>query len=294
MEIAVIVILSVFCALIVIALDTETPGSRESSQYGGFDTAYSEPMTADKNFDAANYVFIAADRLHEYGPYMSGEKVITEVRVGSASGKTIKAYIQGSEKQDYDFVFGFEEKVGGIMSGKRLVIAGIVQDDTKKNGLVSLAFCHILPDGAYTLQNEPDKQQELCDTLKQGVIDAETARLVEKKANYAAECETVVYNDVARNPDAYTGHKVQISGQVVQVSEDLLNLFNTNTVTLRIETSGGTWMVNYQRTEGESRILEGDHITCYGECKGVETYISVLGSTVTVPSMRLKYFDLNN
>ena len=81
------------------------------------------------------------------------------------------------------------------------------------------------------------------------------------------------------------------SGSVIQVSEDALNLFSTNSVDFRVETSDGIWYVSYNRPEGESRILEGDYITCYGECDGVTTYISVLGGNVTVPKLIMKYHD---
>ena len=109
--------------------------------------------------------------------------------------------------------------------------------------------------------------------------------------NYIAECVTVSYDDVARNPDNYDGEKVMFSGTVIQVSEDALDLFSTNSVDFRVETTDGIWYVSYNRPEGESRILEGDYITCYGECDGVTTYISVLGGNVTVPKLIMKYHD---
>ena len=114
---------------------------------------------------------------------------------------------------------------------------------------------------------------------------------VVSRENYIAECVTVSYDDVARNPDNYDGEKVVLSGTVIQVSEDTLDLFSTNSVDFRVETTDGIWYVSYNRPEGESRILEGDYITCYGECDGVTTYISVLGGNVTVPKLIMKYHD---
>jgi hypothetical protein len=54
-----------------------------------------------------------------------------------------------------------------------------------------------------------------------------------------------------------------------------------------------TWKKNTSATrpEGESRILEDDWITCYGECEGVESYTTVLGSQITIPSMKMKYYE---
>lgn len=114
---------------------------------------------------------------------------------------------------------------------------------------------------------------------------------VVSRENYIAECVTVSYDDVARNPDNYDGERVMFSGTVIQVSEDTLDLFSTNSVDFRVETTDGIWYVSYNRPEGESRILEGDYITCYGECDGVTTYISVLGGNVTVPKLIMKYHD---
>lgn len=43
--------------------------------------------------------------------------------------------------------------------------------------------------------------------------------------------------------------------------------------------------------ERGSRILEGDNITCYGEGDGVRSYTTVLGSQVTIPSLKMEYYN---
>lgn len=106
------------------------------------------------------------------------------------------------------------------------------------------------------------------------------------REEYIAQCEDLSYSDVSRNPDSYKGRKTVISGTVIQVQEGMLD-----SVTMRVQTPYGIWYVTYVRSEGESRILENDQITCYGECNGVETYIAVLGNQVTIPSMRMEYYD---
>lgn len=107
------------------------------------------------------------------------------------------------------------------------------------------------------------------------------------REEYIAQCENPPYSDVERSPDKYEGEKVAISGTVIQVLEEIFD-----TVTLRVETPDGVWHVTYARSDGESRILYGDQITCYGECKGVETYIAPLGNQITIPSLSMKYYDL--
>lgn len=138
------------------------------------------------------------------------------------------------------------------------------------------------PNNRATVQDASSFESSLATDDKNETISRES---------YIAECVTVSYDDVARNPDNYDGAMVTFSGFVVQVSEDVLNLVSTNSVDLRVETSEGTWYVSYNRPDGESRILEGDCITCYGECDGVTTYISVLGGNVTVPKLIMKYHD---
>lgn len=98
---------------------------------------------------------------------------------------------------------------------------------------------------------------------------------------------TPLYEAVSRNPKDYEGQKIEITGKVIQVSEGWFD-----SVTLRIDCDGDIWYVRYTHAKDESRILENDVITCYGECTGVETYTTVLGSKVTIPSMQMQRFDL--
>ena len=113
----------------------------------------------------------------------------------------------------------------------------------------------------------------------------------EARAEYIDSCEYVAYSDIARNPDQYQSRHVTFNGTVVQVSEG-----SGNSVVYRIATAGAyddVIYVTYTRKEGESRILEDDFITIYGDCDGVTSYESVLGGTITIPSVKMKYFTIN-
>nr|DAN72387.1 MAG TPA: putative nucleic acid-binding lipoprotein.1, putative nucleic acid-binding lipoprotein [Caudoviricetes sp.] len=133
--------------------------------------------------------------------------------------------------------------------------------------------------------NELEKQTE--NTGTEYVLESEEDKPKElSREEYIAQCEDLSYSAISRDPDDYKGRKVVISGTVIEVQEGFLN-----SVTLRVQTPFGIWYVTYSRPEGESRILENDQITCYGECKGVQTYIAVLGNQVTIPSMRMEYYD---
>lgn len=141
-----------------------------------------------------------------------------------------------------------------------------------------------------------EKETEITEvTEKETEVDAEITKETEAPAvtntesreDYIAACETVVYSDVERNPQNFEGKNIVISGTVIQVSEGWFN-----SVTLRIETDSGIWYATYTRDSSESRILENDNITAYGECTGVETYTTLLGANMTIPSMKIKYYDI--
>lgn len=107
--------------------------------------------------------------------------------------------------------------------------------------------------------------------------------------------KSYTYKELARDPDKYEGKPIVIRGKVIQVTEDY---FDNNDITLRVEMTyepfeyleGGIYSdpvyVTYTRkSSSESRILEDDIIQLYGVCKGLKTYTSVLGSSVTIPQI---------
>lgn len=107
--------------------------------------------------------------------------------------------------------------------------------------------------------------------------------------NGAASYETLDYSAIERNPDKYIGRMVTFSGRVIQVIEGWFD-----SVTLRIEESNGnTWYATYTHKDGEDRILEHDQITCYGTCNGVKSYTTILGNQVTLPSVKMDFFTMN-
>ena len=116
---------------------------------------------------------------------------------------------------------------------------------------------------------------------------SETSPRQESRTDYISSCGTVDYNSVERNPSNFNGKRIAITGKVIQVSEGWFD-----SVTLRVDCNGDVWYVKYTHKDNESRILEDDIITCYGECTGVESYTTILGSSVTIPSMKMQYFDL--
>ncbi len=113
--------------------------------------------------------------------------------------------------------------------------------------------------------------------------------------DYKKSCAEVSYNDVERNPNKYDGTKIKITGKVVQVSEGVL--FDSNTYLVSVTCDEyGFWddnvYISYEPPENESRVLEDDIVTFYGECTGVTTYVSVLGAKITIPSLSAKYVEI--
>jgi len=144
---------------------------------------------------------------------------------------------------------------------------------------------------------------ELAENTTKSVDKETTTEPTTSKKEYKEACKKYEYKDIARNPNDYEGKMAKFTGQVIQVQES--SFLGTKTLTLRVNVTaeenefaeGGylyedTVYVTYYPSEDESRILEDDIITMYGELTGVETYDTVLGSTVTIPSMTAEYIDI--
>lgn len=112
---------------------------------------------------------------------------------------------------------------------------------------------------------------------------------------YKAQCSSIPYSDIARNPNDYIGQKTVYTGKVIQVQE------NGRNVVLRFNVTQGdyglwddTIYVNYYtKSDNESRILEDDIVTVYGEFIGIKTYVAVLGNSVSIPHIKAEYIDVN-
>lgn len=118
-------------------------------------------------------------------------------------------------------------------------------------------------------------------------LESETFTLTEEeiKATYKTG---ISYNQLSRDPDLYKGEKVKFSGKVLQVMED------SDIVAIRLATKGGYDNVIYLAVPNsliDSRILEDDRITIYGKARGLYSYESVLGATITLPLIYVDYID---
>lgn len=249
------------------------------------------------SFDSSEYTKIDAEVLFEYGNYFSGEKVITVISAYQP-GADIKAKTDNNDGYFYSlmFEFGDEDAIKWVEEGDILTIAGTIKEkpetvdalDFLETPTVTLEDCSIIGRGeiAKELKDGAAAQREVGEQAKQAYEDEIAANKKAERDDYISQCTTVKYRDVERNPDNYEGTKIKVRGEVVQVAEGWFD-----SVTMRVSSGGNMWYVTYSREEGESRILEGDSITCYGECDGVKSYTTVLGSQKTIPSLKMEYYS---
>lgn len=251
----------------------------------------------EEDFDTSGYMMIDAEVLFEYGGYLCGEPIVTVITVDSVDTDMLKAKTDNNDGYFFSIICKFDAgTLPGVKEGDILTIAGTIEE--KSEILESLSFldtptatvehCTIIGHGeiAQELKDGAAGQREIGEQARQAYEAEIAANKKAERDEYISQCTTVKYRDVERNPDNYDGAKIKISGEVVQVAEGWFD-----TVTMRVSSGGNMWYVTYAREEGESRILEGDNITCYGECDGVKSYTTVLGSQKTIPSLKMEYYS---
>lgn len=110
---------------------------------------------------------------------------------------------------------------------------------------------------------------------------------------YCNACESIDYITLARNPDKYKGNLYKITGKVIQVMEANGGAFVRMDVT---KGEYGYWTDTIASAiripKGSDRILEDDIITIYGECYGLYTYETVLGSEMSIPRIDAMFYEL--
>ena len=189
---------------------------------------------------------------------------------------------------DFDATFEDKEETKGLKKGTLVAILGKAYKARESSfGQQELIECHIISVGEQTAELQLELQQ-LVDAANTQKEQAKKDAQITEIANYKNECKTLPYNDVERNPKTYKGQKAKVTGKVIQAQEGWFD-----SVTLRVQDNNDDiWYVTYTMGKNESRILEKDIITVYGTCEGVETYTTILGSSVTIPAIEAKYIDI--
>lgn len=111
---------------------------------------------------------------------------------------------------------------------------------------------------------------------------------------YKNECKTYNYKTIFRYVEEYKGKKVKYTGKVVQVIE------GTSVTSYRVNVTKDRWgyyddtiYVTFMDLDKTTpRILEDDIITFYGILGDLYTYETVMGASVTIPSVTALYIDI--
>lgn len=242
------------------------------------------------NIDPTGFTEMRSDLLYEYGKYMEGKNIITVFTVKEAMSGSIKATTDNNSGLFFSLVCNFKDpsQVAAVSENDVIAVAGTVQEPSPIGSTVTLDNCYLIDPSSLVekLNAGYEEQKKLGEAYKQAYEAKIAAELKAERDEYISQCQTVKYSDVERNPDNYKDAQIKISGKVIQVSEGLFD-----SVTLRISSNGNIWYVTYSREENESRILENDYITAYGICKGVKTYTTITGASVTIPSMSMEYYN---
>ena len=107
---------------------------------------------------------------------------------------------------------------------------------------------------------------------------------------YKDNAKSYGYEEIARNPDEYKGKVAVFTGEVIQVSGDILRVSITSYGTYSTYYKDPIYVEYYY--EDGLKVLEDDIITMYGVLKGETTYKTVLGAYVTIPSFNAYYAEL--
>ena len=113
-------------------------------------------------------------------------------------------------------------------------------------------------------------------------------------ADIKASSVVVSYDDLMRNNKAHIGKIVRFEGEIIQLTES--SIFTDDEFNLRVATKEGAFGsysedIIWVWYKG-SRLLEGDVIELWAEVEGLETYLAVLGNSVTIPKLKALYIVL--
>lgn len=174
------------------------------------------------------------------------------------------------------------QSVGGIQV--ECISDGKTTFYVKVGNLNSITSEVIEANTSYFNSNYVQVNTNLADLEAQSIID------------YKNSCASYDYKDVLRNPDDYDGEKTYWFGEVLQVV-DKTSLYSTYRVGVsctKYQYIGGYSCPDaiYVTYYGEENFIEEDMIKMYGIMNGVQSYITVMGATKTIPKFVATYIDL--
>lgn len=143
----------------------------------------------------------------------------------------------------------------------------------------------------YLQLSEAERAAEM-ERLKKEEEERKAQEEVARQEEEAKGYETgITFDDISRTPEKYKGKKVKFSGYVLQVIEG----YTINSI--RMSTDGrysDVILVDYKTSLVDVRLLEGDEVVVYGTFSDMETYTTVMGSSVTVPLVNADIISLDD
>ncbi|WP_061840126.1 hypothetical protein [Tetragenococcus halophilus] len=100
----------------------------------------------------------------------------------------------------------------------------------------------------------------------------------------------ITYDDLARNPDDNKFENVTLSGTIIQVLEGS----SSSQYRLAVDDNyDNIVLIDIPEKLLDSRVLEDDILTIYGESEGTVDYESTMGGNITVPFVSVDKFETN-
>ncbi len=100
----------------------------------------------------------------------------------------------------------------------------------------------------------------------------------------------ITYDDLARNPDDNKFENVTLSGTIIQVLEGS----SSSQYRLAVDDDyNNIVLIDIPEKLLDSRVLEDDILTIYGESEGTVDYESTMGGNITVPFVSVDKFETN-
>ena len=227
---------------------------------------------------------IDADYLFENADKYKGENIMSVATIGDISDNKLKLKSKKNEDAlfySFDLECNNEDDLNNLNIDEEVCFVGEVGKKFSVGGCVYISNCEIVASGG----NVSKYKSQLKSKTKK------TNKKKKKKSNdkkeYIKSCKTYSYKKIKRNQDKYEDKKIKLAGKVIQIDEGWFD-----TVAMRVEDSNGNdWYVSYSYSDKESKILEDDKITIFGECDGTEQYETIMGDTRRIPSIEAKYIN---
>jgi len=140
-----------------------------------------------------------------------------------------------------------------------------------------------------TLNKKEENTELISKDDKGNTTDVENKNTSDQAYLYKLNCIDFDYKSVAREMDGMNGNYYRCSGKVLQVIDDTSYRVDiTETDEWGYSDCSEVIVIKFKNNTGR-RILEGDYITVWGQSNGLVTYETVMGSSLTVPSINAKY-----